>query len=393
MSSDTSSLPCSSILSHIFLRLSQLPKNPTGVIIYESQPVPGSLSHDPAFNVPGPSASTSQDNDLPASERTGPTGAKDHAGTMIADSSSSGIGSNSNSNGDDEDDGSSNYPAIRKGASFLIAWQLKNRKVLLIGGGLVASGRLYYLLESGAHVTLVSPRSRLHPETAYRLKTSAEDITYVDRDYVGPEEDEIKIENFDMVLTAIDEVGLSRKVCLECRKYRIPVNVADVPPECDFYFGSQFRRGPLQVMVSTSGRGPKIASLIRKQMEDSLPDNIESAIDSVGKLRSELREIAPGTGGELGQKRMKWMIGVCDRWNLNELSAMTPEMRKTLLKEGWEKDQKVLGPRELGVGWNGSCPLGTWIQNKTLMLAMAGGIGAVLGALVPTTILLMRRNR
>ncbi|KAJ9106772.1 hypothetical protein QFC19_001586 [Naganishia cerealis] len=271
------------------------------------------------------------------------------------------------------------YPTIIKGASFLLAWRLEGKKVLLIGGGLVASGRLYYLLEAGAHVTVISPRKRLHPETAYRIDVSnTEDIIYEDRDYVGPEDDKLNVADYDMVLTAIDEVGLSRRVCIACREARVPVNVADVPPECDFYFGSQLRRGPLQIMVSTSGRGPKIASLIRKQIEASLPEDVEEAIDSVGKLRGELRQRAPGTGGSLGQKRMNWMIGICDAWRLDELGGMTPEVRKQLLDEGWNNNGKILSPRDVGLK---SGVAGWWMDIRTKVVdTLAGGDPQVLRA-------------
>lgn len=286
------------------------------------------------------------------------------------------------------------YPPIIKGASFLLAWRLDGRKVLLIGGGLVASGRLYYLLEAGAHVTVVSPRKRLHPETAYRIDVSnTEDIIYEDRDYVGPEEDKLRVTDYDMVLTAIDEVGLSRRVCIACREARVPVNVADVPPECDFYFGSQLRRGPLQIMVSTSGRGPKIASLIRKQIEASLPADVEEAIDSVGKLRGELRQRAPGTGGPLGQKRMNWMIGICDAWRLDELGGMTPEVRKQLLDEGWNKDGKILSPKDVGLksgaaGWLADVrtKVVDTLAGGNVQVLKAGLAGFVLGAVIPGSI-------
>jgi precorrin-2 dehydrogenase/sirohydrochlorin ferrochelatase len=284
------------------------------------------------------------------------------------------------------------YPTIIKGSSFLLAWRLENKKVLLIGGGLVASGRLYYLLEASCHVTVISPRAQLHPETAYRIDVSnTEDVTYLDRKYIGPEEDEVKVEDYDMVLTAIDEVGLSRRVCIECREKRVPVNVADVPPECDFYFGSQLRRGPLQIMVSTSGRGPKIAALIRKRIEESLPEDVEEAIDSVGKLRADLRKRAPGTGGPLGQRRMNWMIGICDKWSLDELGGMTEDVRKRLLDEGWDK-KKVLGPRDLGVRsglgeWWGLLKSKVGYTEERKPVVLAGLVGAVLGAAMPGAVL------
>lgn len=280
------------------------------------------------------------------------------------------------------------FPAIIKGSSFLLAWRLEHKKVLLIGGGLVASGRLYYLLEAGCHVTLISPRDKLHPETAYRIDVSnSSDITYLDRTYVGPDEDDIKVQDFDMVLTAIDQVGLSSLICTACRAHRVPVNVADVPPECDFYFGSQLRRGPLQIMVSTSGRGPKIASLIRKRIEDSLPADIERSIDSVGKLRAELRKRAPGTGGAMGQRRMNWMIQVCDRWSLDQLALMTDDTRTRLLDQGWDK-RKVLGPEEMGISgctsWWDRLVIKSGLDPKQApQVVMSGIVGALIGATVP----------
>ncbi|KAI9636867.1 putative NAD(P)-binding-domain-containing protein [Dioszegia hungarica] len=239
------------------------------------------------------------------------------------------------------------YPPIVKGASLLIAYQLKNRRVLLIGGGVVASGRLFFLLESGAHVTIVAP-SPLEPSIAHRLTTNADDITWHDRDYTG-RSDPIIVDDFVMVLTAIDNNPLSREVCYMAREKHIPVNVADVPPECDFYFGAQLRRGPLQVMVSTQGQGPKIGAMVRDRVIAALPENVEEAIAGVGELRGELRKRAPGVGGELGQQRMAWMIGMCDSWSLDLMGDFRSEaLRNRVLEEGWEKGKKVVGPNDVG---------------------------------------------
>jgi precorrin-2 dehydrogenase/sirohydrochlorin ferrochelatase len=166
----------------------------------------------------------------------------------------------------------------------MIAYRLQDRPVLLIGGGLVASGRLYFLLETGAHVTLICPPSGLHPETKYRVETSnPSDITYLPREYSG-RSDPIKVDDFAMVLTAVDDVEASREVCVMCREVNVPVNVADIPPSCDFYFGAQLRRGPLQIMISTGGQGPKIGAMMKNVIAQALPDDLEGAIEGVGKL-------------------------------------------------------------------------------------------------------------
>ena len=107
-----------------------------------------------------------------------------------------------------------------------------------------------------------------------------------------------------MVLTAVDDPQASSEIWKLCKERKVPANIADVPPECDFYFGSVHRDGPLQIMVSTNGNGPKLASLVRKQVAAGLPPNVGRAIEKVGQLRRKLRKTAPDIAE--GPKRMKW---------------------------------------------------------------------------------------
>ncbi|KNZ78403.1 Siroheme biosynthesis protein met8 [Termitomyces sp. J132] len=143
----------------------------------------------------------------------------------------------------------------------------------------------------------------------------------------------------DMVLTALDDVELSREICNMCRKSRIPVNAADIPDSCDFYFGSQIRDGPLQVMISTNGNGPKMANLVKKRLQNALTGIEGPAITKVGELRAQLKARAPGVGGEVGKRRMKWMTSLCNIWGMEELALLDNNMIQQLLDDGWEKDR------------------------------------------------------
>lgn len=144
---------------------------------------------------------------------------------------------------------------------------------------------------------MISPRSGLNGEVAYRVEKG--EVDYVDRKFESSDLDEV-----DMVLTAIDDPEASTEIWKLCKERKIAANIADVPPECDFYFGSVHRDGPLQIMVSTNGNGPKLASIVRKQIAATLPGNIGAAIQNVGTLRKKLRKVAPGS--EEGPKRMQW---------------------------------------------------------------------------------------
>jgi precorrin-2 dehydrogenase/sirohydrochlorin ferrochelatase len=226
------------------------------------------------------------------------------------------------------------WPAIEPGGSLIVALQLRAQPVLIVGGGLVAADRLRSVLAATTRpssVTLIAPREGLSPEVSYRLFEENWGVVYHDRDFR-----ESDLDGQWLVLTAIDDPQVSRQIYGLCRARSILVNVADVPPECDFYFGSVIRKGALQVMVSTQGKGPRIAARLRRMIEAGLPANVGEAIESVGELRKGLRRLAPGH--EESKRRMEWMVRVCDRWTIDQLAVMDNSMRSKVL-DGWKTDE------------------------------------------------------
>ncbi|KAI9568941.1 siroheme synthase [Boletus coccyginus] len=275
-------------------------------------------------------------------------------------------------------------PPTLGGGSLLIAWQLKSKRVLIVGGGDVASSRIESVLVADARVTIICPSTGLHPLTK-KFIDGPHQITYHDRVFGGADD----LIGVDMVLTAIDDVTQSRIICSLCRERKIPVNVADIPESCDFYFGSQIRDGPLQVMVSTNGQSPKLANLIKRKIEHSLPQQAGKAIEKVGELRAKLKDRAPGVGGQVSKRRMKWMVDVCTSWEMEELATLNEEMMMKLLDDGWEHDaiprpEAVGGAPKRGKRASSTTSLlGTFVLPS---LAFAAGVATV-------TVLLASRTR
>lgn len=238
-------------------------------------------------------------------------------------------------------------PTQRGSGSLLVAWQLAGKNVLIVGGGEIASQRVDSVLVTDAHITVLTPSSGLNPRTQRFIAEYPTQITHLDKKYDNNPA-ELGLLNYDMVLTALDDVELSRSICQYCRDHRIPVNAADIPPLCDFYFGSQIRDGPLQIMISTNGNGPKLANLVKRKIVQSLSGNEGAAIQKVGALRVILKERAPGVGGDIGKRRMAWMTKLCNEWDMDELGKLDDDSMIKLLNEGWEKNH-VPPPHALGI--------------------------------------------
>jgi uroporphyrin-III C-methyltransferase len=138
-----------------------------------------------------------------------------------------------------------------------------------------------------------------------------------------------------------------------CRRLRIPVNVADTPSLCTFTLLSTYTDGPLQIGITTGGKGCKLASRIRREVASSLPPNLGTACEKLGTIRRRIWEedhAAQRAVGdleiedeELGQnatfnklvipedrdaargRRMRWLSQICEYWPLRRLAAISDD--------------------------------------------------------------------
>jgi len=193
----------------------------------------------------------------------------------------------------------------------------------------VAAGRILNVLNADAKVVVVCPSSGFNAEVRYRVDNSQ--VVHIDRVFEPADLESLPPTNSppDMVLVAVDDPAASTQIWKLCKERRIPANIADVPSECDFYFGSVHRDGPLQIMVSTNGKGPRLAASIRKWIGEQLPSGVGNAIERIGELRVKLRQIAPNP--EDGPKRMRWMTKVSDAYSWNDMCELTDEDMNNLL--------------------------------------------------------------
>jgi uroporphyrin-III C-methyltransferase/precorrin-2 dehydrogenase/sirohydrochlorin ferrochelatase len=161
--------------------------------------------------------------------------------------------------------------------------RLAGRRVLVVGGGPVAAGRLPALLAAGADVTLVAPRVLSALETApVRLERRA---------FAPADLDDVWI----AVAAATPEVN--RQVAAAAAARRVFVNAVDDPESASVYTGGVLRRGGFTVAVSTEGRAPALAGLLREALEALIPDDSRRWVSLAERLRLEQRAAGVPLGG------------------------------------------------------------------------------------------------
>ena len=137
--------------------------------------------------------------------------------------------------------------------------KLTGRKVVLVGGGTVATSKLHALLQAGARVTVVAP--------AVSAEIRAADVTIYERKFKPSD-----LEGTWLVIGAAPW-DVNRRVAETAEPKQLFVNAVDDPQHASVYLGGVVRRGGVTVAISTDGRAPALAGLIREAVETLLPES------------------------------------------------------------------------------------------------------------------------
>jgi len=170
---------------------------------------------------------------------------------------------------------------------FPIYMDMSSLKILLVGGGTIATEKLEKLIDFTKEITIIT--KDISPE-AYSI-AKKHSLRLHQREYTKGD-----IEGFDIVVVATDTIELHRSIYEESRGSRVLVNSVDDRAYCDFIFPSYIKRGDLTISFSTSGASPAFAKQIREYFEDKIPTDIDSFLSKMKRLRGELPK---------GRERMK----------------------------------------------------------------------------------------
>ena len=156
---------------------------------------------------------------------------------------------------------------------------LEGKKVIVVGGGIVAQRKIDTLVEYDADVHVVS--RELTPVLGKYLEQGTIKL-------LGHEFRDKHLNGAFMVIAATDDPLLNRQVSEKAREKGLLVNAVDQPSHCNFIVPSILRRGDLLIAVSTSGKSPALAKKVREELEERFGEEYESLLILLGHLRKEM---------------------------------------------------------------------------------------------------------
>ncbi|CAM4024426.1 siroheme synthase CysG [Aeromonas bestiarum] len=171
--------------------------------------------------------------------------------------------------------------------------RLDNKPVLLVGGGEVAERKARLLLDAGAHLTVVAPE--LDPELAELAANGS-------IEWLAGEFAPAQLTGKWLVVAATDRREVNALVYQSANQARIFANVVDDPKRSSFIMPSIIDRSPLMVAISSGGKAPVLARLLREKLEALLPQHLGAMAAFAGSLRERVK----ARFASMGERRRFW---------------------------------------------------------------------------------------
>lgn len=206
--------------------------------------------------------------------------------------------------------------------------EVKERPVLVIGGGEIAARKITFLLRAEAKVQIVA--DALIPELAGKVER--EEIQW--RANVFEEQ---QLDDVFLVIAATEDDELNQRVYAAANaRYRL-VNVVDNQALCSFVFPSIVERSPLMVAISSSGKAPVLSRILREKIEALLPTNLGRLAETASYWRHHIKTHLKTTA----ERRRFWERVFTGRFASLMLAGNKAEAEKALEDELRQPEKRL----------------------------------------------------
>ena len=176
-----------------------------------------------------------------------------------------------------------------------ITLDISEARIVLAGNGPAVLRRLRYLEAGGAGCLAI-----FSPCPDDELKALAGDRL---RERLPGDSD---INGATLVFVAGLDFAPSETIAIAARRHGALVNVEDVTDLCDFHTPAVVRRGDLVLSVSTGGKSPGLARMMRTYLEEQVGPEWEERLDILARERAKW--YADGLAGSEVSKRTHDLI-------------------------------------------------------------------------------------
>ncbi len=161
---------------------------------------------------------------------------------------------------------------------FPLFAKLRDKRCLLVGGGVVASRKLDLLCECDAKVVVISPK------LCNALQSRVDDFDYRCKTFTDAD-----LQGYHLVIAATDDHQLNTQIGHTCDAAGIWVNVVSGPEQGNIIIPATLERGDLRIAISTTGRSPILARLLKARLNMLIPQSYGNLMELIDHYRDQVK--------------------------------------------------------------------------------------------------------
>lgn len=202
---------------------------------------------------------------------------------------------------------------------------LKGKTCVVAGGGKVAERKISTLLKCGCKIVVIAPSiTDKISKLADKNKIIWYERTLLQKD----------IKNCFLVIGATSDKKVNKEIYKFAEKNNKLVNVVDDPKLCNFIVPATLKKGPLYISVSTSGKSPVLAALIRDDLKNIYTKEYGKFLGLLGKFREEFKK------NYKSEERKKIIKNILDEGAINLIKNRKIKEAEELIKK-WVKGKYI----------------------------------------------------
>lgn len=150
---------------------------------------------------------------------------------------------------------------------------IKDKKIIIAGGGTVALRKIEKLLAFEPEITVIAPQ--IHEKIA-----QIRGIEIIRRDFADDD-----LNGAFAAIGATDDEELNSRIAKLCGEKNILVNIVDDPEKCGFLFPALVKYDNVCAGISTEGKSPIFARFMREMIDDMLDEKMLETLKILSRFR------------------------------------------------------------------------------------------------------------
>ena len=158
---------------------------------------------------------------------------------------------------------------------------LAGKRCVIIGGGIIAQGKIGGLLQAGCRITVISPDAT----PGIRHAAQRGDVEWLERPYRPGD-----LEGAFIGVAATNVWHVNQEIYQEAERLGVLLNVVDDPDLCSFIAPSVVKREPVTLAISTGGASPALARKLRETLAQAEALEWADLADVLAQARRIVKE-------------------------------------------------------------------------------------------------------